>query len=222
MLEGIDVSAIQFLIDWDRLAKAGISFAYIKAGEGASPFRNLPNRVDGMAVRHYRGATSAVADLWAGYYWFGKPIADPIEQARFFASSYKWRSGDLPPALDLEVWDDLPPAQVTAWAVAFLTEADAQFGRKTVLYTYQAFAQQLAPHMSPWWATRPFWEAKYMPAPTVVSPLPSPIVHQYAGNDGRVDGILDAYGRPAACDRDRFFGDEDAMRAFCGDANDPY
>jgi GH25 family lysozyme M1 (1,4-beta-N-acetylmuramidase) len=219
MIEGIDVSSVQFLIDWARVS-AVAKFAYIKGGEGPSPSRNLPNRIDPMAARHYRGAKAV--DMFAGFYWFGKPIGDPIVQAKFFAEHCPCEIGDLPPALDLEVFDDMPPAQVTAWAVAFLTEADAQFSRKCVLYTYQAFAQQLASHMSTWWKDRPFWEAKYMPTPTIVSPLPAPIMHQYVGNDGRVDGILGAHGQPAACDRDRFFGTYEELAALCGDANDPY
>lgn len=218
-LEGLDVSSVQFMVDYSRVART-CAFAIIKAGEGASPARNLPNRVDGMALRHTSGFKNA--GMRIGYYWFGKPISDPIDQARFFASKFKWMPGDLPPALDLEVFDDLSPAHVTAWAVAFLTECDSLFDVDCTLYTYQAFAQQLAPHMSDWWKTRTFWEAKYAATPSVVSPLPPPLLHQYAGNDGRVDGVLDAKGRDAPCDRDRFFGDEGALAAMCCDANDPY
>jgi GH25 family lysozyme M1 (1,4-beta-N-acetylmuramidase) len=235
-VDGMDISSIQFLVDWERASLALRKFSpedpwvYIRGGLGPSPSKGWVNRVDGMAERHYRGATSAVARLRAGFYWFGKPVGDPILQAQFFAAHCPWKLGDLPPVLDLEVMDYMTPLQVAAWAVAFLTEADACFRKanpgcdvSVVFYSYLSFINDTAVTMNAkWWGNRLLWLAKYDGPPVAVPPFTKTSFYQYDGNEGLLDGVLDAYGRPAACDRDRFLGTPEELAALCFDENDPY
>ena len=56
--EGIDVSSFQGLsIGWHSVAASGISFAYIRAGDGS-------NSPDGAFAINWRGATVGGGDPW--------------------------------------------------------------------------------------------------------------------------------------------------------------
>ena len=213
-LDGIDISNCQPPVDWAKVAAAGKRFVWCKLGGGPSPAHNTGLYVDNMFARHTQGARAA--GLRVGAYFFGKPVGDPILQARFFVRNYVWKPGDLPPLLDLEVMDDLTPAQVVGWAMAFFTEADHMMGVSLAFYTYTSFLQQLAPHASDWWSDRVICQAQYDGLAKAVAPFPAPRFLQYDGNEGVCPGVT------GACDEDRFLGTADELAALCGDPNDPY
>ena len=92
VLRGIDVSAYQGpAIAWHSVAASGISFAYIRAADGAgSP--------DGTFAGNWRGATSA--GVTPGAYLFFEPAQSPIAQANLLVAQLRsvgFTRGDLVP-----------------------------------------------------------------------------------------------------------------------------
>lgn len=101
-VRGIDISAHNGIIGFDRVATAGIDFAYIKATEGAT-FKD-PRFSD-----NYRNATQA--GLVTGAYHFFRFDIDGTMQALNLINSIQDLDMRLPVAIDLEEWtnpDDIP------------------------------------------------------------------------------------------------------------------
>ena len=90
---GIDVSAHQGSIDWRRVARDRIAFAYVKATEGG-------DLTDASFAANASGARGA--GLLVGAYHFFTLCRPGAEQAAHFLSVVT-TPGDLPPALDLEL-----------------------------------------------------------------------------------------------------------------------
>jgi GH25 family lysozyme M1 (1,4-beta-N-acetylmuramidase) len=127
-------------INWNKVAKAGKSFAIVKATEGTTyinPYFAGPYAAD------YADALSA--GLVHGAYHFARPtepvIASAKAQAKFFAQTIGpvTTPKTLPPALDLEVTGGLNPGQLVTWAQEFLIEMRTLTGRTPMLYTYPDF-----------------------------------------------------------------------------------
>jgi lysozyme len=131
---GIDVSHHQGPIDWRRVARDGISFAYVKATEGG-------DHVDTRFAENWAGA--AGAGLRRGAYHFFTLCVPGEAQARNFAGVV----GDapmLPPAVDLELAGNCsarpPAADVERELRAFLTVVEQATGHRAVLYVGDDFA----------------------------------------------------------------------------------
>jgi lysozyme len=90
---GIDVSAHQGAIDWQRVARDGIDFAYIKATEGS-------DEVDGRFRVNWNGAKAAGLEL--GAYHFFTLCRSGADQAANFLNSLPEGAEALAPAIDLE------------------------------------------------------------------------------------------------------------------------
>ncbi len=219
-VDGIDVSEIQAVVDWPIVALNN-AFAWIKVGQGPSPsHHDTESHADPMAAKHFAGAKAV--RMIPGFYFFGKPSGNPERQAdEFFAMccaargskmTMGWGPGELPPMLDLEVYDGLPPAEVEAWIRRFLTRADSLFLTQVGLYSYTSFLLMLAPAASRWpafWATRLICDAQYDGMARQRAPFEVPTFQQYDGNEGVVEGVI------GPCDRDRFVGDLGKLRALC-------
>ncbi len=91
---GIDVSAYQGRIDWQRVAGQQVSFAYIKASEGG-------DFVDRRFAANWSGASRAGVPHGA-YHFFSLCKPGPA-QARNFLRVVPVQPGELAPALDLEL-----------------------------------------------------------------------------------------------------------------------
>jgi hypothetical protein len=124
-----------------------------------------------------------------GAYHFFRPASDPVAQADYFLSVMgPSLPGDLPPAIDLEVLDNLSAAEVTQAALQFLQYLQQKTGRVPIVYTSarvmsllgnpQGFTSYslwvanwttMCPSMPPEWSNWTFW--------------------QYS-NAGQVDGIM--------------------------------
>ena len=132
-LEGVDVSHWQGSISWTKVSAAGKRFAMIKASEST-------DYVDPL----YAGnrANAQAAGLATGAYHFARPSSsagDAAAEADHFASAVDLGTGDLIPALDIEVTGGLTPSALTAWVTSFLNEATIRFGVKPMIYTSPAF-----------------------------------------------------------------------------------
>jgi lysozyme len=124
---GIDVSYHQEAIDWPRVQRAGIRFAFIRVADGA-------------ALRDPRFATnwaeSRRAGLVRGAYLFFRPDQDVDAQADLMISAMHGRDpDDLPPVIDVEVDAGLAAAVVAARARAWIDRVRAGLGVEPIVYT---------------------------------------------------------------------------------------
>lgn len=189
-LRGIDVSAWEPNINWDRVCAQDIQFAFIKASQA--------DFTDSKFDMHWAG--SKRAGILRGAYHFLDPRVDSRVQAETFLSKVKLEAGDLPPVLDLEELKATTPivdttkgakggkqkgnqgskgtkpaatggtsgvtnAQFIACAQDWLARVEAATGRKPIIYSGPAFLQS---RMSvngrlPAWATKyTLWLANYL------------------------------------------------------------
>lgn len=151
--DGIDASHHQGPIAWRRVARAGITFAYLKATEGTG-------FTDPDFAGNRAAATRAGIDV-AGYHYF-QLCSDGAAQAEHFLAVLGDDPPPIPPALDLELQgscaDPPPAADLLAEVRAFLRRVDGATGTRTLVYLYPelearyGFADDLADH--PQWVRR--------------------------------------------------------------------
>lgn len=220
VVEGIDVSAHQGVIDWSRVAGSGRAFAFIKATQGTY---NTQATFDG----HWRGAKAA--RVLRGAYHFFDPTKDGVEQARYFLAAIDAAGGlepdDLPPMLDLECPSDareadaaptclypgasgwVPPEVLRERAYAWLDTVERAVGRKPVIYSYVSWFSRVT-FTDARLADYPLFIASIAMCPSVPLPWTKPTFWQYSFT-GTVSGIA-----APAVDLDRFVGTDAELRAF--------
>jgi lysozyme len=177
---GIDVSYYQRDIDWTRVRRAGIEFAFIRVGDGAELF-------DPRFVANWEGARRA--RVLRGAYQFFRPEQSPIDQANVVVRALtRHGAGELPPVLDLEVTGGLPLATVTARAKQWVDHVRAKLGVEPIVYTNPGMWRQRAGGAAELGAQR-LWVAHYTQlCPAVPAPWAGWAFWQYT-DDGRIDGI---------------------------------
>ena len=92
-VRGIDVSHHQKEIDWRKVARDDVAFAFIKATEGG-------DHRDTRFARNWREAQAAGVKV--GAYHFFTFCRSGLDQARNFLGALGPETGTLPAALDLE------------------------------------------------------------------------------------------------------------------------
>jgi lysozyme len=132
--QGVDVSHHQGAIDWRALAADDVSFAYIKATEGA-------DHIDTRFADNWDGA--AAAGLYRGAYHFFTLCQPGAAQAAHFITVVPLSAGALPPALDLEHMgpcrEGPTMSDVIAEADAFMDMVEARYGVRPIIYTTREF-----------------------------------------------------------------------------------
>lgn len=186
-VNGVDVSHYQQHVDWTKVKKDGVQFAYIKATEGVTG-------KDDMCKTH--GANAHAAGIKIGYYHFASlneanVSADAMAEAKFFDSVLKTvTAADLPPVLDIETnKSNLSPQAVQLWIVTFLNTM-VQLGHpRTIIYSYTPFLDQYLPSNHTLGGI-PLWLAQYrnVDYPKMPHGWTSYAIWQYT-NAGVVDGI---------------------------------
>ena len=139
-VHGIDVSRFQGEIDWRRVARSGISFAFIKATEGG-------DLKDPMFDRNWQLA--AREGLARGAYHFYYFCTAPEVQARWFMANVPRRGRALPPVLDLE-WNPFSPtcttrppgAEVRRQVRIFMDLIERHYGQRPIIYTTPDFYRE--------------------------------------------------------------------------------
>jgi lysozyme len=136
-VHGIDVSRYQDAIDWPTARAHGVSFAFIKATEGA-------DWSDPGFASHWRAA--AAAGVPRGAYHFYYFCRSAAEQARWFIANVPRERGALPPVLDLEWNADSrtcpfrPEAPaVRAEVLTFLNMVGRHYDQQPIVYTTPDF-----------------------------------------------------------------------------------
>ena len=134
---GIDVSTHQGSIDWMRVAHDHITFAYIKATEGA-------DHVDDRFAANWEGAGSAGLDR--GAYHFFTLCTPGAAQATNFLATAPRETYALAPAVDLELAGNCgqrpDPETVRRELRTFIDAVESAWGQPVVLYVGEDFERR--------------------------------------------------------------------------------
>ena len=175
-VQGIDVSHYQKNIDWEVVAAQDIYFTFIKSTEGLE-FK------DSLFAHNW--SHSKKANLIRGAYHFFRPTLDVQIQFENFKNNTDLKIGDLPPVLDVEVYDDVPEDSLVARAQRWLDLAEDYYEVKPILYTYQKFYNQT---LQGEFDDYPLWVARYNRffEPNLIQ---SEWEFWQYGNKGKLEGI---------------------------------
>lgn len=130
-INGIDVSHHNGTINWKKVKKSGIHFAFVKASEGATL---------GDEDFDYNWKECRNQKIMCGAYHFFIPSVDAEKQARNFLDRISLSPGDLPPVLDLEITSGKSSKVISDGALKWMQRVEAETGMKPILYTLPRFA----------------------------------------------------------------------------------
>jgi lysozyme len=184
-VRGIDVSKWQGAVDWRRVARSGVRFAFIRVSDGT-------DNVDPNFAANWRGARRA--RITRGAYQFFRPDQDPIAQADLLIKKMgPLRRGDLPPVLDLETSGGLTPRQVVARVRRWVRRVKLATGVDPIIYSNARSWIEVTGD-SRRWRRSPLWVAHYeVRCPAMPRAWRRWAFHQHtdrgevAGIDGPVD-----------------------------------
>lgn len=146
---GIDVSHYQGTIDWRQARQLDITFAFIKATEGVTGVD--PN------FKVYWTDSRAMGVL-CGAYHFYQPGDDPEKQAHHFLETAAPGPGDLRPVLDVEVSNEIEPAQIVDGIQTWLETVQQAIAVEPIIYTSPEFWNGLRTDQ---FGDYPLWVANY-------------------------------------------------------------
>ena len=196
---GVDVSHYQGDVDWHALSHSEVKFAYIKAAEGSA-------NVDPLFARNW--TTARDSGILHGAYHFAHPAQDPEQQAVHFAAVVNVDAagfGELPPVLDLEVSDGLSADALIEWTTAYLSKAEALFGRSLMIYTGGFWRRQFGDRRVPALQHNLLWLARYSRQEPVV-PANWARWDFWQFTDGQNGEVVHVPGVRGRCDCNRFRG----------------
>ncbi len=155
---GIDVSKWQNVIDWHKVAGAGIRFAVVRATRGQSyqdptfDANVAGASAQGIVVGAYHRATTSGS------------LGDARIEADHFLAVAAPHAGQLIPALDIEEANGLTPSKLVAWVKAWVTRVRNVLGVRPMIYssphfwtTYMGNSTWFADHGYPLWIAH--WDA---------------------------------------------------------------
>ncbi|MEC0181523.1 GH25 family lysozyme [Paenibacillus peoriae] len=198
--QGIDVSHHNGNIDWQQVAAAGKTFAFIKATEGI-------NYQDNQFLANVQGARDANILVGAYHFLNATTVDGARQEAANFARAIESAGGrlDLPPVMDYENNPKgISTAQINEVARAFLDEVERLTGCQPMVYTGNVFASKFDPTFSMY----KLWVARYSTTqkPTAVPAWNSWWAWQYSST-GSVPGIN------GAVDLNEYNGTIDELRS---------
>jgi lysozyme len=151
---GIDVSVHQGTVDWPRVARDGIAFAYVKATEGG-------DHTDARFAANWTAARDSGIDR--GAYHFFTLCRPGVEQARHFLDVVPG-DAELAPAVDLELAGNCSSRpgteDVRRELRAFLATVEAAWHRPVVLYAGEDWRRRY-----PVEEARPLWLRRVLRRP---------------------------------------------------------
>jgi lysozyme len=177
---GIDVSSYQGEVDWARVKRGGIAFAFARISDGSG-------ELDNEFAHHWRAMKRA--GVVRGAYQFFRAGQDAVAQANLAAELLALAGGmepsDLGVAIDIETTDGKASEEVSAAVARWLESAERLTGRTPIIYTNAAMSGVLVARF----AKYPLWVANWdTGCPTVPSGW-SKWRYWQTSNSGRVDGI---------------------------------
>lgn len=148
---GIDVSAWQNTIDFNRVANDGVKIVYIKSSEGTT-------YIDPYFERNYQKAKEN--GLYVGVYHYvrARNVKQAINEADFFTSVINGKKIDCKLAMDFESFGNLSKEEINSIAIAFLERLKQRAKMEVLVYsnTYTAkniFSGEITKY--------PLWIAQY-------------------------------------------------------------
>lgn len=141
---GIDVSAHNHdggaAIKWKTVRAQGVRFVFVKATEGSG--RASAASTNPWFKKDWDGAKAA--GIARGAYHFARPrypMSTAASDARAFVAVLKASggTGELAPALDIEVTGGLSPKALSSWVDSWLKEATRLLGRRPAIYSGRGF-----------------------------------------------------------------------------------
>jgi len=192
---GVDLSKWQGAVDFGKLKAAGVVYAFVKVGQGATG-------ADPAYARNIAGARAA--GLYVGSYHFYATDHDAQSQFANLSAHLDLKPGDLPPVVDIEVLANNSLPGLAAQLREFLDLIENRYRVKPILYSGLSFAAAQLQGFGDY----PLWLAEYTsaPAPRMPGGWTTWTFWQYS-QSGRIDGVN------GAVDLDRFNGDLQALRA---------
>jgi lysozyme len=132
-VHGIDISHFQDVLDWNKLQAITtrgdtihFQFVYIKATQGALIEDNMFEENWDDARDHH---------ILRGAYHYFLPDRNAKLQAENFISNVKLKTGDLPPAVDIEEARGISKPEIVSSLKEFLTALEEHYKVKPVLYS---------------------------------------------------------------------------------------
>ncbi|WP_445240864.1 GH25 family lysozyme [Microcoleus vaginatus] len=151
-IRGIDVSDYQPNVNWQAVARDGITFSFVKSTEGAT-------FVAQSFARNW--AAMKAAGIQRGAYHFFRPASSIQGQIDLFLKTVKLEPGDLPPVLDVETTGGLSTTQLCDRAAIWLEAVEKATLMRPIIYTYPGFWDNLGTKR---FADYPLWIAHYTTA----------------------------------------------------------
>jgi lysozyme len=184
-VQGIDVSHHQGDIDWSKIPKDKVKFAYIKSTEGGD-FKDKKFQ--------YNLEEALDNGFRAGAYHFFTLCRDGKTQARNFISSVPNNPKLMPPVIDLEFVGNCPVRPTKEDMLKelenFTKLIENHYGKEPILYiTYEFYGEYLK---DSGFSSYKFWVRDIFKKPNLAT-FPEWYIWQYADNgtlpgiDGRVD-----------------------------------
>ncbi len=176
--QGIDVSYYQNTIDWKRVRKAGVLFAFIRVSDGAS-------FSDPAFARNWNDARKT-GILRGGYQYF-RPDENARAQADLLIAALRHDPGELPPVIDVETTGGRSKKQIVRAIETWVARVREKLGVEPIIYTGPDFWKTEVGGAD--MTSQPLWLAHYIAAcPTVPSPWKAWTFWQYTER-GEVPGI---------------------------------
>lgn len=129
-VEGIDVSHHNGPVDWAAVKNNSVGFAYVKASEGMD---------DKDPLFSANWSSLSQQGVPRGAYHFYITEDDPQEQAKLFLSVYQPQTGDLLPAIDIELLGKGTTKDAPQKLAAFVDLIRTAIGASPVIYTSARF-----------------------------------------------------------------------------------
>jgi len=198
---GIDVSNHNGVIDFQRVAAAGIEFAIVKASEGTSYVDpRFTTNVDGA---HQQG-------LKVGAYHFYRKNSDGMAQAQHFMQQVAGVTLDLPLVIDVEDWgnDLFADEDNVAQQLRQMVTALSDSGHRVMIYTNgDGYTRYYKNHFT----DIPLWLCSFKAPENLERQQRGHSIQQYS-HWGRIDGI------DGDVDLNIFMGDRARWQQFLSDS----
>lgn len=149
VIDGVDVSYYQQNIDWAKVKRQGIDYAYIRVGYTNldSPFRT---NIDSFFEQNYENARANGVMVGVYYYSCATTIKEAQQEAQFVLDTLNGRELDLPVAYDCEYAGRLKTAydnagtaaqkrtKLTSNSLAFLNYITKNSDYEPMFYSYRS------------------------------------------------------------------------------------
>jgi len=179
-LDGIDVSKWQGTIDWDQVAGAGVTFAFIRVSDGVYTYDEK---------FQFNWSEAQRVGIVRGVYQFFRPSQDPVAQADLLIAEIggAMTPGDLPPVIDVEASSGMTNAAVAAAVWQWIGRIEAVLGVTPIIYTSPGLWSSYVNSSA--FSAYPLWVAHYyVTCPRMPTGWTTWEFHQYT-DIGTVAGI---------------------------------